>query len=48
MANMKITVEIRDLPELKAWGTRLKKVMRRNAWINGQKAGKERKRGWAN
>ena len=45
MAEMKLTVEIKDLPEFKAWIARTKKVMRRRAWINGQRARKARKRG---
>ena len=35
MAEMKVTVEIKDWPEFKAGISRLKKVMRRRAWING-------------
>ncbi len=46
MAEMKVTVEIKDWPEFKAGISRLKKVMRRRAWINGQRARKARKRGW--
>ncbi len=44
MAEMKLAVEIKDLPEFKSWIARTKKVMRRRAWINGQRARKARKR----
>lgn len=46
MAEMTITVKIEDLPEFKARLARIKKIMRRHAWVNGQRTGKARKRGW--
>ena len=35
MAEMTITVRIEDLPEFKARLARIKKIMRRRAWVNG-------------
>lgn len=46
MAEMKVKVEITDWPEFKEKIARIKKVMRRRDWINGQRARKARKRGW--
>ena len=46
MADMTITVKIEDLPEFKARLARIKKIMRRRAWVNGHRTGKARKRGW--
>lgn len=46
MAEMTITVKIEDLPEFKARLARIKKIMRRRAWVNGQRTGKVRKKGW--
>ena len=48
MAEMKVKVEITDWTEFKEKIARIKKVMRRRAWINGQRARKARKRGWTN
>lgn len=44
MAEMTITVKIEDLPEFKARLARIKKIMRRRAWVNGHRTGKARKR----
>ena len=46
MAEMTITVKIEDLPEFKARLARIKKIMRRRAWVNGQRTGKARKSTW--
>lgn len=46
MADMTITVKIEDLPEFKARLARIKKIMRRRAWVNGQRTGKARKSTW--
>ena len=46
MAEMTITVRIEDLPEFKARLARIKKIMRRRAWVNGQRTGKARKSTW--
>lgn len=46
MADMTITVKIEDLPEFKARLARIKKIMRRRAWVNGQRTGKARKNTW--
>ena len=48
MAEMKVKVEITDWPEFKDKIASIKKVMGRRAGINGQRAGKARKRGWTN
>lgn len=40
------TVKIEDLPEFKARLARIKKIMRRRAWVNGHRTGKARKRTW--
>lgn len=39
MADMTITVKIEDLPEFKARLARIKKIMRRRAWVNGHRTG---------
>ena len=44
MAKMTVTVRIKDLPEFKARIARIKKIIRRRAWVNGHRTGKERKR----
>ena len=44
MAEMTVTVKIEDLPGFKARLARIKKIMRRRAWVNGHRTGKERKR----
>lgn len=47
MAEMTITVRIEDLPEFKARLARIKKIMRRRAWVvNGHRTGKARKSTW--
>ena len=46
MAEMTITVKIEDLPEFKARLARIKKIMRRRAWVNGHRTGKARKSTW--
>ena len=46
MADMTITVKIEDLPEFKARLARIKKIMRRRAWVNGHRTGKARKSTW--
>lgn len=46
MADMTITVKIEDLPEFKAGLARIKKIMRRRAWVNGRRTGKARKSTW--
>lgn len=46
MAKMKVAVEITDWPEFKEKIARIKKVMRRRAWINSQRARKARKSRW--
>lgn len=46
MADMTITVKIEDLPEFKARFARIKKIMRRRAWVNGHRTGKARKSTW--
>lgn len=46
MAEMTITVKIEDLPEFKARLARIKKIMRRLAWVNGHGTGKARKSTW--
>lgn len=46
MAEMTITVKIEDLPEFKAGLARIKKIMRRRAWVNGHRTGKARKSTW--
>lgn len=38
MADMTITVKIEDLPEFKARLARIKKIMRRRAWVNGHRS----------
>ena len=38
MAEMTITVKIEDLPEFKARLARIKKIMRRRAWVNGHRS----------
>lgn len=45
-SEMTITVKIEDLPEFKARLARIKKIMRRRAWVNGHRTGKARKRTW--
>lgn len=44
--DMTITVKIEDLPEFKARLARIKKIMRRRAWVNGHRTGKARKNTW--
>ena len=46
MAEMTITVKIEDLPEFKAGLARIKKIMRRRAWINRHSTGKASKSTW--
>ena len=46
MADMTITVKIEDLPEFKARLARIKKIMRRRAWVNGHRTGKARNLTW--
>ncbi len=44
MEEMTVTVRIEDLPGFKAGLARIKKIMRRRAWVNKHRTGKERKR----
>lgn len=44
MAEIKISVL--DMPRVKRLLAHYKKITRRRAWVNGQRTGKARKRGW--
>lgn len=46
MAEMKIEVRVLDMPEVKGILAHYKKIARRRAWVNGQRTGKARRRGW--
>ena len=46
MAELKVEVKVLDMPEVKAILAHYKKISRRRAWVNGQRIGKARKRGW--
>ena len=46
MAELKVEVKVLDMPEVKAILAHYKKIYRRHAWVNGQRTGKARKRGW--
>lgn len=46
MAELKVEVKVLDMPEVKAILAHYKKISRRHAWVNGQRTGKARKRGW--
>ena len=43
MAELKVEVKVLDMPAILA---HYKKISRRHAWVNGQRTGKARKRGW--
>ena len=46
MAELKVEVKVLDMPEVKAILAHYKKISRRHAWVNSQRTGKARKRGW--
>lgn len=45
MAEMKVTVEISDMPEIMRMLRRYKKIIKRRAWKNNSKS-ERRKRAW--
>lgn len=46
MAELKVEVKVLDMPEVKAILAHYKKISGRRVWVNGQRTGKVRKKGW--